>query len=85
MMDGDAVNEVMRKVLATYRGKSGDQQETLKEKEIARLDRDELLHILNTRRSSIQHAADAIWPWNDEAHRPIRKTFALPLTRPMGM
>lgn len=35
--------------------------------------------------SSIQHAADAVWPWSSEANRPIRKTFRLPLTRPMGM
>jgi hypothetical protein len=72
-------------LLAAYRGKTGEQQETTKDKELARLDRDELLHVLNTRRSSIQHAADALWPWSDEAHRPIRKTFGLPLTRPMGM
>ncbi|MBC8127867.1 MAG: hypothetical protein H8M99_12070 [Gloeobacteraceae cyanobacterium ES-bin-144] len=42
------------------------------------------LHILNTRRASIQHAADVIWPWSDEANRPTRKTFALPLNRPRG-
>lgn len=72
-------------LLATYRGHSGDQQESIKDKELARLDRDQLLHILNTRRSSIQHAADAVWPYSVEAHRPIRKTFGLPLTRPMGM
>ncbi|MGL4400260.1 MAG: hypothetical protein ACRCXD_10360, partial [Luteolibacter sp.] len=52
--------KVVEDLLAEYRGKSGDQQEVLKEKEIARLDRDELLHILNTRRASIQHAADAV-------------------------
>lgn len=72
-------------LLAAYRGKAGDQQETAKEKEIARLDRDELLHILNTRRSSIQHAADALWPHTIEANRPTRKTFGLPLTRAMGI
>ena len=44
-----------------------------------------LLHILNTRRASIQHAADAIWPHSQEANRPIRKTFGLPLTRAMEM
>jgi len=27
---------------------------------------------LNTRRSAIQHAADAIWPWSVEASRPTR-------------
>ena len=76
---------VVEDLLAAYRGKAGEQQEILKDKELARLGRDELLHVLNTRRSSIQHAADALWAWNIEAHRPIRKTFALPLTRPMGM
>ena len=72
-------------LLDAFRGDKSAQQDVSKDKELARLGRDELLHVLNTRRSSIQHAADAIWPWNDEAHRPIRKTFALPLTRPMGM
>jgi len=72
-------------LLTAYKNDKSEQTETIKEKELARLDRDSLLHILNTRRAAIQHAADAIWPWNEEAHRPIRKTFALPLTRPMGM
>jgi hypothetical protein len=35
--------------------------------------------------SSIQHAADAVWSWSYEPNIPIRKTFGLPLTRPMGM
>lgn len=43
------------------------------------------LGLLNTRRSSTQHAADAVWPHSQEANRPIRKTFGLPLTRAMGM
>ena len=43
------------------------------------------LSLLNTRRSSIQHAADAVWPHSLETNRPIRKTFGLPLTRAMGM
>lgn len=72
-------------LLASYKGDKSAQTDAIKEKELARLDRDDLLHVLNTRRSAIQHAADAIWPWNDEAVRPIRKTFSLPLTRPMGM
>ncbi len=43
------------------------------------------LSLLNTRRASIQHAADAVWPHSQETNRPIRKTFGLPLTRAMGM
>jgi hypothetical protein len=72
-------------LLAAYRGNSGDQQQSAKDKELARLDRDELLHVLNTRRSAIQHAADAVWPYSEETNRPVRKTCGLPLTRPMGM
>jgi hypothetical protein len=72
-------------LLATYKGKENDQAEITRDKELTRLDRDDLVHVLNTRRSSIQHAADAIWPWSVEANRPIRKTLALPLNRPLGM
>ncbi len=72
-------------LLTAYRGKSSDQKETTRDKEIARLNRDDLIHVLNTRRAAIQHAADGRWPWSIEAHRPIRKTFALPLTRPLGL
>ena len=35
--------------------------------------------------AAIQHAADALWPASDEANRPIRKTFAIPLNRAMGL
>ncbi len=76
---------VVETLLATYRTHSGEKQEIQKNKELAHLTRDELIHVLNTRRSSIQHAADALWPWSLEANRPVRKTFALPLTRPLGM
>ena len=72
-------------LLTAYRGRSSDQQESTRDKEVARLDRDDLIHVLNTRRSAIQHAADGRWPWSIEANRPIRKTFGLPLTRPLGM
>jgi hypothetical protein len=72
-------------LLANYKGKEADQADTLRDKELTRLDRDDLIHVLNTRRSSIQHAADALWPWSLEANRPIRKTFALPLNRPLGI
>jgi HPt (histidine-containing phosphotransfer) domain-containing protein len=76
---------VVTALLAAYRGSEGEQQDTIRDKEVSRLDRDQLIHVLNTRRSSIQHAADALWPWSSEANRPIRKTFALPLNRAMGM
>ncbi len=47
--------------------------------------RNDLLEILNTRRSAIQHAADAIWPYTDELTRPIRKSFEIPQNRPLGI
>ena len=79
------LNRVVTALLASYRGSEGEQQDTIRDKEVSPLDRDQLIHVLNTRRSSIQHAADALWPWSSEANRPIRKTFALPLNRAMGM
>ena len=36
-------------------------------------------------RAAIQHAADALWPASEEAHRPIRKTFSIPPNRAMGL
>ena len=72
-------------LLAQYRDDKSAQQESTRTKELARLTRDDLMSTLNTRRSVIQHAADAIWPWSIEANRPTRKTFALPLTRSMGL
>ena len=69
----------------TTAARTSEQTDTTRDKEITRLDRDELIHVLNTRRSAIQHAADALWPWSDENNRPIRKTFSLPLNRPLGM
>ncbi len=44
-----------------------------------------MIHVINTRRSAVQHAADAIWPATVEATRPIRKTFSIPLTRDEGV
>ena len=51
----------------------------------SRIDRDTLLNSINRRRAAIQHAADALWPSSEEANRPIRKTFAIPLNRAMGL
>ena len=72
-------------LLAQYRDDKDTQQETTRSKETARLDRDDLIELVNARRAAVQHAADAIWPWSLEANRPTRKTFSLPLTRPLGM
>ena len=50
-----------------------------------RISRDALLKLINTRRSAIQHAADGTWPYTEEANQPFRKSFHLPLSRPMGL
>ena len=80
-----AAIKAVEDLLTAFREDKAAQQETTRTKETARLDRDELIELLNNHRSAIQHAADAIWPWSNEANRPTRKTFALPLTRPLGM
>ena len=77
--------EAVETLLATYRGEKQVQKEATRTKELSRLSRNDLIHTLNTRRSVIQHAADATWPWSIESNRPTRKTFGLPLTRPLGL
>jgi hypothetical protein len=72
-------------LLAAYLGTKDKQQETTKDKELSRIDRDTLLNSINRRRAAIQHAADALWPASAEANRPIRKTFGIPLNRAMGL
>ena len=76
---------VVENLLKAYRGTTDDQQDATKDKELSRIDRDTLLNSINRRRAAIQHAADALWPASDEANRPIRKTFAIPLNRAMGL
>lgn len=75
----------VKTLLDAFRSDHASKQETSRSKELARFGRDELIELLNHHRSAIQHAADAIWPWNTEANRPTRKTFALPLTRPLSL
>lgn len=72
-------------LLTAYLGTKDEQQETTKDKELSRIDRDTLLNTINRRRAAIQHAADALWPASAEANRPIRKTFSIPLNRAMGL
>lgn len=72
-------------LLAAYQGSKEGQQDASRDKELARLGRDELIGRLNARRAATQHAADSLWPPTIESNRPIRKTFSLPLTRSMGL
>lgn len=72
-------------LLDAYRGAKTQQAEGRKSKELARLSRTELIHVLDTRAASLQHAADNRWPWHNDANRPLRKLFLLPLNRPLGV
>jgi hypothetical protein len=72
-------------LLKTYTSTQDVQQDTTKDKELSRIDRDTLLNSINRRRAAIQHAADALWPATREANRPVRKTFGIPLNRAMGL
>jgi hypothetical protein len=74
----------VRVLLEAYKAVVGDQHFAASRKELARLDRDELVHIINTRRLAIQHAADAGWPRGEENNRPIRKLFRIPLNRTLN-
>ena len=49
-----------------------------------RIARDNLVRKINARRMAIQHAADALWPYTTETHRPTRRRFKLPVDRPFN-
>lgn len=72
-------------LLTAYKDTEGEQQESSEGKGLARLSRDELIDTLNTRRSAIQHAADAIWPYTEVLTRPIRSSFQIPTARPLTL
>ena len=52
------------------------QSELVREFEVA-------VNAINGDRRDIQLAADAIWPFTEKAHVPVRRNFGLPLSRPM--
>jgi hypothetical protein len=57
---------------------------TTRDEEVDRLTWDDLVHVLNTRRAAIQPSPIPAGPGSLEANCPVRKTFALPLTKPLG-
>jgi hypothetical protein len=68
-------------LLTAYQSAEGEQQSAEGDRYADRIQRDALIKKINTRRLAIQHAADAIWPFINEANRPYRKAFQLPYTR----
>ena len=71
-------------VLAKYKEENAAQADAEEGRGTDRIERDALIAKINTRRSAIQHAADALWPYTDDTSRPVRKSFQLPLSRPLG-
>jgi hypothetical protein len=80
----EKINAIQR-LLTAYKNSEEEQQEGGEGKGLARLSRDELIDTLITRRSAIQHAADAIWPYTDVLTRPIRSSFQIPTARPLTL
>ncbi|MBE2286698.1 MAG: hypothetical protein IAE77_24795 [Prosthecobacter sp.] len=74
----------MEALLTAYRSAESGQGQATEDKGLNRVSRDALVQKINTRRSAVQHTADVLWPYTQETSRPIRKTFKLPLGRPMG-
>jgi hypothetical protein len=67
-----------------YQAATATQAERDQEASDDRIARDKLIKKINARRMAIQHAADALWPYTDEDHHPIRRLFKLPLDRPFN-
>jgi hypothetical protein len=75
----------IQNLFTAYKDTEGEKQESSEGKGLARLNRDELIDTLNSRRSAIQHAADAIWPYTEVLTRPIRSSFQIPTARPLSL
>ena len=70
--------------IQAYKDATASQSERDEAAEQDRIQRDALVKKINARRTATQHAADALWPYTEEASRPIRKRFKLPLDRPFN-
>lgn len=64
--------------LEAYRGSETESESAYSDLMGDTTSRDKLRKTINTRRSATQHAADAIWPYTDEANAGHRKAFELP-------
>jgi hypothetical protein len=70
--------------IAAYKSATATQNEREQLAEEDRIERDTLVKKLNARRTAIQHAADALWPYTTEANAPLRKRFKLQVDRPFN-
>ena len=70
--------------LTLYKNEDSAQATAEEERAKDRIARDALITRINSRRLAIQHAADGIWPYTNPDNRPVRRTFQLPLSRPLN-
>ena len=70
--------------ISDYQEATATQAERDQEAADDRIARDKLIKKINSRRMAIQHAADALWPYTDSDHAPVRRLFKLPLDRPFN-
>jgi hypothetical protein len=70
--------------IKTYRSATATQKEKDEESEKDRIARDALIRKINSRRMSIQHAIDALYPYTAEPNHPTRRRFKLPTDRPFN-
>ena len=74
----------IEQAITNYKTATATAAEADKESADDRIARDALVRKINARRIAIQHAADALWPYTDEASGPVRKLFKLPPDRPLN-
>lgn len=70
--------------IVAYKTATASQSERDQEAEQDRIERDALVRKINARRTAIQHAADALWPYTSEDNAPTRKRFKLQGDRPFN-
>ena len=83
--DAPADIKTVQTALDVYRGSETESDTADSDQVGDTTSRDKLMKTINTRRSAIQHAADGIWPYTDEANAGQRKAFELPPNRPLSI
>ncbi|MBK8037935.1 MAG: hypothetical protein IPK22_12530 [Verrucomicrobiaceae bacterium] len=82
--DHPADIKAMEDALAAYRGSETESDTADSDQVVETTSRDKLVKTINIRRSAIQHATDALWPYTNELNVGERKAFELPQNRCKG-
>ena len=80
----DADFKPAQDALQAYRDAGGGQSDAAGDAGADRIARDELIRRINSRRLTIQHAVDGLYPYTDDANAPARKLFKLSVDRPFN-